>query len=134
MDAYFLVYFKQHYPTSNLKVQEVLQQDKLEYGVRVKDIELASCFREKRYTMESALYEMAELSLSQSLSVSNEQIFFGNKMLFNLRTFGNVKTKCRILTVLFHCCGHRRCTSRPGFFNDMIRWLRFALYDSMVEK
>ena len=77
MDAYFLVYFTKNYPTSNLKVQEVLQHEKLEYGVRVKDVELASCFREKRYTMESALYEMAESSLSQSLSVSNEKMFFG---------------------------------------------------------
>ena len=70
MDAYFLVYFKQNYPTRNLDVQEVIQEDKLEYGVRVKNTELANCFREKRYTMESVLYEMAETSLGQSLSVS----------------------------------------------------------------
>jgi len=70
MDAYFLVYLKQNFQTTNLELQEVIQQDKLEYGVRVKNIELANCFREKRYTMESALYEMAETSLGQSLSVS----------------------------------------------------------------
>jgi len=70
MDAYLLVYFKQNYPTRNLDVQEVIQQDKLEYGVRVKNTKLANCFREKRYTMESVLYEIAEFSLEQSLSVS----------------------------------------------------------------
>jgi len=77
MDAYFLVYFKQNYPTTNLEVQEVIQQDKLEYGVRVKNIELANCFREKRYTMESVLYEMAETSLGQSLSVSIASFILG---------------------------------------------------------
>jgi len=68
MDAYLLVYFNQNYPTRNLDVQEVIQQDKLEYGVRVKNTKLANCFREKRYTMESVLYEIAEFSLEQSLS------------------------------------------------------------------
>lgn len=67
MDAYFLIYYSKNYPTTNLKVQEVIQQDKLEYGVRLKNTELANCFWEKRYTMESSLYEMANM---QSLAVS----------------------------------------------------------------
>lgn len=70
MDAYLLVYFKQNYPTTELNVQEIIQQSELEYGARVKNIELANCFREKRYTMESNLFEMAEGYLTQSLSVS----------------------------------------------------------------
>ena len=70
MDAYFLIYFQKHYPTSKLTVQEVIQESKLEYGVRVKDTALASCFREKRYTKEPDLYEFAEMTLDQSLSVS----------------------------------------------------------------
>lgn len=74
MDAYFLVYYKQNYPTSKLKVQEVIQQDKLEYGARFKNMELAKCFQEKRYTMESDLYEVAESSLQQTLSVSTNTI------------------------------------------------------------
>ena len=74
MDAYSLVYFKENYPTSKLKVQEVIQQDKLEYGVRVKNMELGNCFLEKRYTMESTLYELAESTLLQPLSVSQPSL------------------------------------------------------------
>ena len=74
MDAYFLVYYKQNYPTSKLKVQEVIQQDKLEYGARFKSMELAKCFQEKRYTMESVLYEIAESFFMQTLSVSTNTI------------------------------------------------------------
>ena len=70
MDAYFLSHYKINYPTSNLRVQEVIQHKHLEYGVRVKDIKLADCFREKRYTQEADLYEHAEIYLQQSLSVS----------------------------------------------------------------
>lgn len=75
MDAYFLVHFKSNYPTSKLKVQEVIQQKNLEYGVRVKDKQLAECFREKRYTQEFDLYEHAEIFLQQSLSVSTSYCF-----------------------------------------------------------
>ena len=74
MDAYFLVYYKQNYPTSKLKVQEVIQQDKLEYGGRFKSMELAKCFQEKRYTMESDLFEIAESLFMQTLSVSTNTI------------------------------------------------------------
>ena len=71
MDAYFWIHFKSNYPTSNLKVQEVIQQKKLEYGVRVNNNPaLAECFREERYTKESDFYEHAEVFLEQSLSVS----------------------------------------------------------------
>lgn len=70
MDAYFWIHFKNNYPTSKLKVQEVIQQKNFEYGVRVKDKPLAECFREKRYTQESDFYEHAEVFLEQSLSVS----------------------------------------------------------------
>lgn len=75
MDAYFLVHFKSNYPTSKLKVQEVIQQKNLEYGVRVKDKQLAECFLEKRYTQEFDLYEHAEIFLQQSLSVSTSYCF-----------------------------------------------------------
>lgn len=69
MDAYFWIHFKSNYPTSNLKVQEVIQQKKFEYGVRVNNNPaLAECFREKRYTQESDFYEHAEVLLQQSLS------------------------------------------------------------------
>ncbi|KAJ7373769.1 hypothetical protein OS493_011378 [Desmophyllum pertusum] len=72
MDAYFLSHYKINYPTSNLRVQEVIQHKHLEYGVRVKDIKLADCFREKRYTQEADLYEHAEIYLQQSLSSNFE--------------------------------------------------------------
>ena len=70
MDAYFWIHFKKYYPTSNLKVQEVIQQKNFEYGVRVGSKLLAECFREKRYIQESDFYEHAEVFLEQSLSVS----------------------------------------------------------------
>ena len=70
MDAYSLAYFKQNFPTSKLYTQEIIQHSKLEYGVKVKNIELAACFREKRYTKESDLYEMADLILTKPLTVS----------------------------------------------------------------
>lgn len=75
MDAYFLAHFKSKYSTSKLKVEEVIQQKNLEYGVRVKDKQLAECFREKRYTQEFDLYEHAEIFLRQSLSVSTTPLF-----------------------------------------------------------
>ena len=79
MDAYFWIYFKNNYPTSNLKVQEVIQQKKFEYGVRVNDNPvLAECFREERYTKESDFYEHAELFLEQSLSVSAVHVKYKN--------------------------------------------------------
>lgn len=68
MDAYSLAYFKQNFPTSKLYTQEIIQHSKLEYGVKVKNIELAACFREKRYTKESDLYEMADLILTKPLT------------------------------------------------------------------
>lgn len=69
MDAYFWIHFKSNYPTNNLKVQEVIQQKNLEYGVLVNNNELlADCFREKRYIQESDFYEHAEVFLEQSLS------------------------------------------------------------------
>ena len=70
MDAYSLVHFRKYYPTKKLQVQEVIAQGKLEYGVKVKNIELANCFREKRYTEESSLQEMAEATLESPLTVS----------------------------------------------------------------
>ena len=72
MDGYLLAHYKRNYPSSNrkLKVQEVIQQKYMEYGVRVKDSQLAECFREKRFTQEAELYEHAEILLEQSLSVS----------------------------------------------------------------
>lgn len=70
MDAYSLVHFRKHYPTKKLQVQEIIGQGKLEYGVKVKNIELANCFREKRYTEESSLQEMAEITLASPLTVS----------------------------------------------------------------
>ena len=70
MDAYFWIHFKNNFPASNLKVQEVIQQKNFEYGIRMNNNTLlADCFREKRYTQESDLYEHAELFLEQSLSV-----------------------------------------------------------------
>ena len=70
MDAYSLVHFRKHYSTKKLQVQEIIAQGKLEYGVKVKNIELANCFREKRYTEESSLQEMAEFILESPLTVS----------------------------------------------------------------
>ena len=70
MDAYSLVHFRKHYSTKKLQVQEIIAQGKLEYGVKVKNIELANCFREKRYTEESSLQEMAEFTLGSPLTVS----------------------------------------------------------------
>lgn len=68
MDAYSLVHFRKYYPTKKLQVQEIIAQGKLEYGVKVKNIELANCFREKRYTEESSLQEMAETTLESPLT------------------------------------------------------------------
>ena len=70
MDAYSLVHFRKYYPTKKLQVQEIIAQGKLEYGVKVKNIKLANCFREKRYTEESSLQEMAEITLDSPLTVS----------------------------------------------------------------
>ena len=70
MDAYSLVHFRKNYSTKKLQVQEIIAQGKLEYGVKVKNIELANCFREKRYTEESSLQEMAEVTLDSPLTVS----------------------------------------------------------------
>ena len=70
MDAYSLVRFRKYYPTRKLHVQEIIAQGKLEYGVKVKNIALANCFREKRYTEESSLQEMAQITLDIPLTVS----------------------------------------------------------------
>lgn len=67
MDAYLHIYFKQNHPAIKLNVQEVIPQNDLEYGAKVKNVDLADCFREKRYTMEAVLFEMAETYFNQSL-------------------------------------------------------------------
>ncbi|KAK2569379.1 Potassium voltage-gated channel subfamily A member 10 [Acropora cervicornis] len=123
MDAYFLVYYKQNYPTSKLKVQEVIQQDKLEYGARFKSMELAKCFQEKRYTMESDLYEIAESLFKQTLSrkFDNEQqderhLFHHQGILFSPMFFGCLGLAAFLIFVgvawdllrRFRCRGHAK--------------------------
>lgn len=137
MDAYSLVYFKENYPTSKLKVQEVIQQDKLEYGVRVKNMELGNCFLEKRYTMESTLYELAESTLLQPLSSSLDNEDKDERNLFDpkgilffpmLFTCLGVTAVLVVFGVAWDLCRRFRCrnTRKDEFlmksFNGKAKW------------
>jgi len=114
MDAYFWIHFKNNYPTSKLKVQEVIQQKNFEYGVRVKDKLLAECFREKRYTQESDFYEHAEVFLEQSLSSEFENKDDGGANLFD-------PDGLLYFPVFFTCLGVTACLMMIGGAWDVYR-------------
>ncbi|KAJ7373619.1 hypothetical protein OS493_011226 [Desmophyllum pertusum] len=67
MDSFTLAHYRKLFPVDEFKVQEVISQEYLEYGARVKNSSLASCLKNLRFSEESELYEYAELYMGNSI-------------------------------------------------------------------
>ncbi|KAJ7373623.1 hypothetical protein OS493_011230 [Desmophyllum pertusum] len=67
MDSFTLAHYRNLFPVDEFKVQEVISQEYLEYGARVKNSSLVSCLKNLRFSEESELYEYAELQMGKSI-------------------------------------------------------------------
>ena len=70
MDSFTLAHYRNLFPVDEFKVQEVISQEYLEYGARVKNSSLVSCLKNLRFSEESELYEYAELQMGKSIKVN----------------------------------------------------------------
>ena len=69
LDSYTIASNRDLFPSNKFEIQEVIQQDTLEYGARVLDLNLGTCLRNYRYTQEGYMFELLEYQNDGSLKV-----------------------------------------------------------------
>ena len=131
IDDYVYIHYKELFPKEVYRVQEILEQDGFEYGARVTNRNMSTCFRRIRYTQTPVLEQLID-----AVGNSKEKVEFmcevkgvvsGADILTNCVKFAEDKYFLTIFSVV-SCHTHKHVRTVERQININLAWCMCKCY------